>query len=193
MSSGARLVTRSVRPGAAREQLGEQRRRRRAAARSCRARAALAGRAGSATSASGRLLPGVSPTPSASAIAAATSSGSLIGASSTSTTPSGNSSPSRSVASTASRVFPVPPGPVRVSRRTSPWLQQRRGSRAAPACGRRTRSSARAGSARPSGATASAVRASSAGSWSRIARSRRRSAAPGSIPSVSTSVSRAAR
>ena len=72
-----------------------------------------------ATSASSGPRSGLSTRPSAPAIVVATRSASLIGASSTSTTPPGNSASRPVVASAASRVFPVPAGPVRVRRRTS--------------------------------------------------------------------------
>ena len=129
MSSGARLVTRSVTPGAP-------------ASSSASSGAAVehvlevveheqrppAAQVGDQYL--GRIAaPAVSAKPSASAIAAATRSASTIGASSTSTTPSGNSSPRPAVASIARRVLPVPPAPVRVRRRTSARLSSARISR----------------------------------------------------------------
>ena len=56
--------------------------------------------------------------PSAAAIAAVTSSAALTEPSSTNRTPSAKPAPSRCATSTASRLFPTPPGPVRVTRRT---------------------------------------------------------------------------
>ena len=56
--------------------------------------------------------------PSAAAIAAVTSSAARTGPSSTNRTPSSKPGPSRCATSTASLLFPTPPGPVRVTRRT---------------------------------------------------------------------------
>ena len=61
----------------------------------------------------------VSLSPSVCAIVGRTSAGSAIGASATKNTPCGKSSTSSAAAWSASRVLPVPPGPVSVSRRTS--------------------------------------------------------------------------
>ena len=58
--------------------------------------------------------------PSPAAIAAGTRSAVRTGARSTNRTPSANWGASRPAAATARRVFPTPPGPVRVIRRT-PW------------------------------------------------------------------------
>ena len=63
--------------------------------------------------------PAVSFTPSVCAICGRTSSGSVIAASVTKNTPCGKSSTSSAAAWSASRVFPVPPGPVSVTARTS--------------------------------------------------------------------------
>ena len=135
----------------------------------------------------------VSLRPSVEAIVVATRPGSTIGASSTNTV--SRDRPSPVVASTASRVLPVPAGPVSVRSRTSARPSSARISRSS--FSRPTKEverAARLGVGRPVAPTGgSTVRASSSGSWSRIARSRRRSAGPGSIPSSSTSVSLAAR
>ena len=72
--------------------------------------------------------PGLSSTPSWRATARATMAGSSIGASSTQHTPPAKDAPAASAAASASRVFPVPPGPVRVSNRlrdresTTSWI-----------------------------------------------------------------------
>ena len=58
--------------------------------------------------------------PIAASTACGTSSASPTGASGTNQTPSGIWSVTRAAASIASRVFPVPPGPVRMTSRDSP-------------------------------------------------------------------------
>ena len=63
--------------------------------------------------------PACSATPSALAVVAGTTAGSRSAASGTHHNPSGNSSAASATACSASRVFPVPPGPVSVTRRTS--------------------------------------------------------------------------
>ena len=118
MSSGARLVTRSVRPGASVSSslsIGAAS----SSCSNCRARAAPAGRAGRRPAPRAVRVPASRPGRAHPRSSVATRSASLIGASSTSTTPPGNSASRPVVASTASRVFPVPAGPVRVRRRTS--------------------------------------------------------------------------
>ena len=101
--------------------------------------------------------------------------------------------------STASRVFPTPAGPTTVTKRTA-------GCRAASAAGDVRLAPERRGRRQPGSATVAArpspPRAAaaallgvghSAGSCARIARSSARSSLPGSIPSRSTSASRARR
>ena len=83
-----------------------------------------------------RSRPGASRTLSTSAIAENTSVGSVSGLRSTKYTPSGNRASCLEAVSSASRVFPVPPGPVSVSSRVSP--RSRSMSPIAP-LGRRTR------------------------------------------------------
>ena len=65
----------------------------------------------------------VDTTPTAAHTSAATSSGSVSRARSTKTHPSSYSAPTRDASSSASRVFPVPAGPVNVTHRT-PSSQQ---------------------------------------------------------------------
>ena len=128
MSSGARLVTRSVRPGASASSSASIG----AASSTCSKLSSTSSARrprSEATSASSDPRSGLSIRPSAPAIVVATRSASLIGASSTSTTPPGNSASRPVVASTASRVFPVPAAPVRVRRRTSARLSSLRISR----------------------------------------------------------------
>ena len=84
-------------------------------------------------------------------------------------------------ASSASRVFPIPPGPVSVSRRTS--LRPRSPDTAASSSWRPTSGVGEAGRLPSAGLGAGA---SSAGSCVRISCSSRRSSAPGSIPSSSS-------
>ena len=67
-----------------------------------------------------RSRPGASRTLSTPAIAEVTSVGSVSGLRSTKNTPSGNRSSCLEAVSSASLVFPVPPGPVSVSSRVSP-------------------------------------------------------------------------
>ena len=67
--------------------------------------------------ASATSCPGVSGTPSLDATVGPTMPGSSIWASSTQQTPPGKDLAAEAAAASASRVFPVPPGPVRVSRR----------------------------------------------------------------------------
>ena len=62
----------------------------------------------------------VSSTPRARAIVGRTSAGSRSGARSTKATPSGNCARVARAASCARRVLPMPPGPVRVTRRAAP-------------------------------------------------------------------------
>ena len=71
--------------------------------------------------------PMASPTSTACAIAVAISAVSVMGVSGTKYTPSSNRSRSAAAACTARRVLPVPPGPVRVSRRYAGevWLSSR--------------------------------------------------------------------
>ena len=61
--------------------------------------------------------PGCSRTPNAAATASGTCPGSRTGASSTSQAPSANRPATRRATSSASRVFPAPPGPVTVTSR----------------------------------------------------------------------------
>ena len=88
------------------------------------------------------------------------------------------------------------PGPVSVSRRTSRVGEQLGARSRGPPRGRAAASAgaaaAGAGAARR-GRGGGRLRASSAGSWARIAASRRCSSRPGSSPSSSTSASRARR
>jgi hypothetical protein len=58
--------------------------------------------------------------PTARATASSTRPGSVTAASGTNTTPAANRSPSRSPTATASRVLPIPPGPVSVTSRAWP-------------------------------------------------------------------------
>ena len=95
-----------------------------------------------AAMASAGSVPGVSGTPSLAATAGATTSASSSGASSTqatSTAPSPAAPPSASAvaAASASRVLPVPPGPVSVSRRLSSGRAGDRGQLGVPAHQRR--------------------------------------------------------
>ena len=90
---------------------------RRRPARSCRGPAAGACRASQSASVSSIDRVGLSATPSVRAIRGATSIGSRIGSRGTKKTPSGKSSEARAANWSDSRVLPVPPGPVSVSRR----------------------------------------------------------------------------
>ena len=114
-----RLVTSSFSCRRGGEQLGERRAPPRRAARSCRGRAAAACRRGTPSRRSASEPAPLSLSPSVCAIVGSTSSGSAIGASATKNTPCGKSSTSSAAAWSASRVLPVPPGPVSVSSRTS--------------------------------------------------------------------------
>jgi hypothetical protein len=67
------------------------------------------------------LLPGCWVMPSTAATASGTAAGSVTAASSKSQIPSGNSSPSGAATSTARRVLPTPPTPVRVTN----WCSRR--------------------------------------------------------------------
>ncbi len=82
-------------------------------------RMSMSRRANEAARRSGSDRSPASRTPSAWAIAGSTSAGSASGARSTNQTPSPNSSPRSAATSTARRVLPTPPGPVRVTRGTS--------------------------------------------------------------------------
>ena len=107
-----------------------------------------------------------------------TRSGSRRAASETNQTPSRNSSASSKAACCASRVLPMPPGPVSVSNRFS------RSSFSTSASSRSRPTSGVACAGRFEGAM---VGSSRAGSLRRMARSSARSSSPGSIPSSSTS------
>ena len=80
-------------------------------ARRCRAAAAPASRRASRRASPRRVKPGRSRTSSAFATASSASAGSRSAASETHQTPSGTSSATSAAACSASRVFPVPPGP----------------------------------------------------------------------------------
>ena len=75
--------------------------------------------ASASTSVSSTVTPGRSRTSSAFATASSASAGSRSAASEIHQTPSGRSSATSAAACSASLVFPVPPGPVSVSNRTS--------------------------------------------------------------------------
>ena len=130
--------------------------------------------------------PAASARPSAWATVGRTSAASRTGDRSTNTADGATSA-----AASASRVLPVPPGPVSVSNRTSASAEQglHRRELELPSDERgRRRGQPAVGTAR-SGTGTGAAR-SSAGSWRRIACSSSRSSAPGSMPSSSTSTRR---
>ena len=131
--------------------------------------------------------------PSPPTMALATSRASLMRPSSTSTAPAGSSSRPL-VTSSARRVFPDPAAPVKVRSRTCSRTRSARTSRSSRV--RPTNDDDRPFRLGPRWTTSvsgdGSLR-SSAGSWSRIARSSCRSASAGSIPSVSTSARLASR
>ncbi len=128
-------------------------------------------------------------TASACAIAGTTSAGSVTAASETNATEPSNAGASRRASAIASRVFPIPPGPVSVTMRSpSPRM-----SAATSSSSRSRPTSDVSGSGSGSVVSSCSGCAASDGSCSRIARSRSRSSVPGSIPSSSTSVRRASR
>jgi hypothetical protein len=113
-----RLVSSSVRPGAA----ARSEARVVAAGSTCSKLSSRSSRRRLRRAISSFSTSGASPvsrTPSAAAMAFTTSSGSCTGARSTNTTPPGKRSATRSAASIARRLLPIPPGPVRVIRRLS--------------------------------------------------------------------------
>ena len=114
-----RLVTSSFSCGASREQVGERGRRLDEVLEVVEDEAGAASRRGSAPRLSATGTAPLSLSPSVCAIVGSTSAGSAIGASATKNTPCGKSSTSSAAAWSPSRVLPVPPGPVSVSRRTS--------------------------------------------------------------------------
>jgi hypothetical protein len=118
----------------------------------------------------------------ASAIAVASSPGRVTGASATNAVPSAKPDVKLRAASTASRVLPTPPGPIRVTSRAC-----------ATSSARRCTSASRPNSEVVGmGSAAGAAGASSAASCSSTARCTARSRGPGSMPSCSTNTARAA-
>ena len=94
-------------------------------ARSCRAPAAAAGRAGSPSGCPGAAARRPRGSPAPGRWSRAPAPGSLIGASATKNTPSANWSSSSAATWRPRRVLPVPPGPVSVTSRTSSRSEQR--------------------------------------------------------------------
>jgi hypothetical protein len=130
--------------------------------------------------------------PSAPTIAVATSCGRCTSASDTKEAPSAKSGAAARAASSATRVFPTPPGPVTVSTRVDRRLI--RSTTASTSLPRAIVRFGGTGSRSRRGVTGSSAPAAtfSAASWTRIARWRSASREPGSIPSRSTSARRAA-
>jgi hypothetical protein len=120
-------------------------------------------------------------TPRARAVSPTTSAGSRIGASSTSRAPSAKCGSRRAASSRASRVLPLPPGPVRVSSR-------------APASRRSRSASSRSRPTKPvswRGSWLGRAPAASASCWpARISRYSSRVCGSGSAPSSRRSTSR---
>ena len=182
--SGSRLVTSSFRLGSCADSVPTLE----AAASSCSKL--------SRTSSSRRSEPSsvtVSPVPSARAIVGTTRSGSRSACSGTQTTPSGKCSTASAASWSARRVFPEPPGPVRVTsrcaRRRPPasWSSSSRPISGVGGTGRFVLGAAGGGD------LAVMARSASSGSWRRIFRSSSCRSGEGSRPSSSASASRAAR
>ena len=145
----------------------------------------------------------ISRTPRAAAIVGTTRSGSVSGERSTKTTPSGKSSTIPTATAMASRVLPDPPGPVRVTSRTSSLRKEgaeRRDFRLAPdQAGQRDRHRAGGGLAGPRAApghTAGRAAARSAARSSVAERERvgqqPHGLQPGRLPQVALQVADAA-
>ena len=107
----------TFRPGRGAEQAGDDRRRHRRPARSCRGPAGRAASPATRRATRRSACRPISVTPTAAAIRGATSIWSRIGSSGTKKTPSGKSSATVVASWSDSRVFPVPPGPVIVRSR----------------------------------------------------------------------------